>query len=278
MSALLLPVYKNHHSNTIYICGRGRTGNNIFQYMAGEVIKYIYGYNEIKFIKYQPPCVCTIDDNLYKKIVSGYLQNNIIELPIGDIYMFGFFQYSNILFHLRNHIKSLFNIDNMTKVNDEFTISAIMSHKSIHKPVADTDLVIHFRLDDFIVQDNRCQIFDKVEISKIIDRCEFTKLYIVCDKLRQDWEIKYVQYFIDKYNAIVLSGSLLDDFVFLKDCKKLFTSPSTYCWLAAYLGNADQIHIPYNVFLGDNQDLGQCSLNCTIYRNIPFTTATNLLT
>ena len=55
---------------TVHFLIQGQFGNNFFQYLAGEIIKKIYGYDDVKptfFINLEFNTV--IDDAAYKKII-----------------------------------------------------------------------------------------------------------------------------------------------------------------------------------------------------------------
>jgi len=193
----------------------------------------------------------------------------------------GYFQKSNIFLYLRQILLKYFNVLNNTYINNtyinnyynipnEHKISDFCGIHTKHTIECDKSLILHLRLDDFIHNNSPPNIFDMVELSKYIDSISFTKLYIVCDILTKNWEIKYVNYFTNKYNAIILNGTFMDDFNLLKLSNRLVTSQSTFCWIAAYLGNAQEVFIPYSNFHKEHQILKECHENCTIKYDIPF--------
>jgi len=261
---------------TVWFCPWGRTGNNIVQYCAAEVIRHIFQFDNVQKIEGNPRNMLEIRDDKYKEIVENYMKYPSEYLECDrDIYLYGFFQYSSILVYLRPQLLSLFHESNHTNIShDNYTISQIISHK-INNIITNEDVVIHLRLDDYIHDNNPPHIFDKEKLGELIDMLTFKKLYIVCDELRTEWEKKYVEYFKQKYNTILLSGSLLDDFTILRKAKRLITSPSTFCWIAAFLGEGEEVIIPYSDFYKGGQTLKECHEHSKVYYGIPFTT--NLL-
>ena len=66
---------------TVHFLIQGQFGNNFFQYLAGEIIKKIYGYDEVKptfFINLEFNTV--IDDAAYKKIILAYMSGHTSEI------------------------------------------------------------------------------------------------------------------------------------------------------------------------------------------------------
>jgi hypothetical protein len=53
-------------------------------------------------------------------------------------------------------------------------------------------------------------------------------------------------------------------------------------WLAAYLGNAEEVHIPYNSFYGGaegyEQNLADFNEKCKVYRDLTYWTPTTPFT
>ena len=95
-------------------------------------------------------------------------------------------------------------------------------------------MVLSLRLDDFIQLP--CETSDIIPPSfyiNILEQSDFRQLYIVCDKLKWDWEYKYIEFF-KKWNPIFIQGSLHHDASILRDCKKLIHSNSTFCWIMSF--------------------------------------------
>jgi hypothetical protein len=188
-----------------------------------------------------------------------------------DIHMNGFFQRSEIFEYLRDYIKEIYTAENKDFINDKYRIcDTILPINPLGGP---NDLVVHIRLDDFIHSGHNSQIFNPIQTKNIIKSISYEKLYIVCDTLRYDWEKVYMSNFED-LNPIHISSSLLEDFSRLKSSNKILISASTLSWIGAYLGEASEIHIPYNSYhggyKGNGPHLGSFSDKCILYTDMEY--------
>jgi hypothetical protein len=245
---------------TVHFLVQGQFGNNFFQYLAGEIMKKIYGYDEVKptfFINLEFNTV--IDDAAYKKIILAYMSGHVLPIDTSkDILLMGFFQRSEILIYERDFIKSLFCEENMNNISNRIKIGNIVKYKSKHTMMpTKNDLTLHLRCEFFWDHETkRSQIFDPEGIKQIIASIPHEKLYIVRAPATVEWEKKYYDQF-DSFHPIWINGLLGDDFDFLMKSPKLITSASTMCYLAAYFGNATEVHIPYNSYYGGEEGNGQ---------------------
>lgn len=264
---------------TVYFINKGRFANNLFQYFAAQIIKKIFECREVKYISSPPQNCYIIDDINFKKIIHNYinLQNkNLYLLPKDfgihkDICLCGFFQRSEIFEYLKDYIKELYTIENKDFINDKYRIcDTILNIKPLGGP---NDLIVHIRLDDFIHEVYNSEIFNPIQIKNIIKSISYDKLYIVCDRLRYDWEKKYMSNFED-LNPIHISSNLLEDFSYMKNANKILISGSTLSWIAAFLGITKEIHIPYHSYHGGydgtGSSLGIFNNNCFIYENMEY--------
>jgi hypothetical protein len=268
---------------TVNFLVQGQFGNNLFQYFAAEIIKKIYGYDNVKptfQVNYEFNTM--IDDAKFKSIITEYIKGNLYPLDTSkDILMIGFFQRSEIFLKEREYLRSLFTEDNMNNVSNRIKVGNIVKYKSKHlvEPT-ENDLVLHIRLAgsfqwaDFIDMENKTsQLYEPEKVKEIIKGIKYDKLYIVCNTAKADWEKEYINEFND-LNPVIISGVLGDDFDFMLKAKKLITSASTMSWMAAFLGNADEIHIPYNTYYGgfesNSQSLNKCNENAKIYEGMTY--------
>ena len=260
----------------VWFYPRGRSGNNLFQYLAAEVIKHIYNYDIVLKTDCISADLIEINDENYTQIINKYMANpQRVFSSNSNLIINGYFQKSNILLYLRPLLLKYFNILNTTPISNNYRVSDFSKLETKHMINFDgTELVLHLRLDDYIHNNSPPNIFSKEDLSKVIDTISFSKLYIICDEVRAEWEKTYIKYFTDKYDATVLTGSLMDDFNFLKISKRLVTSHSTFCWMAAYMGDGNEVFIPYSNFYKDHQILKECHSNCIVYYDIPL--ASNL--
>jgi hypothetical protein len=268
---------------TVKFLVQGQFGNNLFQYFASEIIKKIYDYDQVKpTFEINLEFNTIIDDAKFKRIINAYLNGDKVEIDTTkDILMIGFFQRSEIFLKEREFIRSLFVEDNMNNISNRIKISNIIKYKTKHAfEPTENDLVLHVRLAgsfqwaDFIDMENKTsQLYDPERLKNIIKNIKYDKLYIVCNTPKADWEKEYLSEFND-LNPIIVSGLLGDDFDFMLKAKKLITSASTMSWMAALLGNANEIHIPYNTYYGgfesNSQSLAECSEYARLYRDMTY--------
>jgi hypothetical protein len=267
---------------TVYFLVQGQFGNNLFQYFAAEIMKKIYGYDEVKptfYINLEFNTV--IEDPAFKMICARYMSGNIAQIDTSkDILMMGFFQRSEIFEWEREFVRGLFHKDNMNNISNRIKIGNIVAYQTKHtvQPTA-KDLTLHLRCGDFWANEKKqSQIFDPNYIKEIVKSITYEKLYIVANKSEHAWEKEYYDQF-EELNPIWINGNLGDDFDFLMKSNQIVTSASTMSYLAAYLGNASTIHIPYNYFYGgaqgDGQHLAEFNDKCTVhYRDAYWTPST----
>lgn len=268
---------------TVKFLVQGQFGNNLFQYFASEIIKKIYGYDEVKpTFEINLEFNTVIDDAKFKRIITAYLNGDRYEIDTSkDILMFGFFQRSEIFLKERDYLRSLFVEDNMNNISNRIKIGNIIKYKTKHTiEPTENDLVLHVRLAgsfqwaDFIDMENRTsQLYDPEQLKDIIRSIKYDKLYIVCNTPKADWEKEYLREF-DDLNPTIISGVLGDDFDFMLKAKKFITSASTMAWMAAFFGNADELHIPYNTYYGgfqsNSQSLAECSSTSKVYHGMKY--------
>lgn len=262
---------------------QGQFGNNLFQYFASEIIKKIYGYDEVKpTFEINLEFNTVIDDFKFKRIITAYLAGDKVEIDTSkDILLIGFFQRSEIFLKERDYLRSLFVEDNENNISNRIKISNIIKYKTKHTvEPTENDLVLHVRLAgtfqwaDFIDMENKTsQLYEPESVKEIIKGIKYDKLYIVCNTPKADWEKEYISEF-DDLNPIVITGLLGDDFDFMLKAKKLVTSASTMSWMAAFLGNADEVHIPYNKYYGgfesNSQSLAESGPNAKVYQDMRY--------
>lgn len=214
----------------------GRFGNNLFQYFASKIITKIY--QDIIPIGND---VFVIDDPIYKELCEYYILNNKPKeiKNCRMIVLDGYFQYGDILNYFYDYISSL-----ITEDNDEYISTGIKVKDLLQTvPVNKNDLVIHVRLDDYMHERSNCEIVHYDYYTSVIENTKYDNLIIVCDRIIKDYEIEYMSNF-DIYNPVYHQKSLLEDFIFLKSANRIISSNSTLSWLAAFLSNAQEIHVP----------------------------------
>jgi hypothetical protein len=268
---------------TVKFLVQGQFGNNLFQYFASEVIKKIYSYDEVKpTFEINLEFNTVIDDAKFKQIIAAYIKGEKYEIDTSkDILMFGFFQRSEVFLKEREYLRSLFTEENTSNISNRIKISSINKYQTKHTiQPTENDLVLHVRLAgsfqwaDFIDMENRTsQLYDPDRLKSIIKGIKYDKLYIVCNAPKSEWEKEYLAEFND-LSPTIISGLLGDDFDFMLKAKKLVTSASTMAWMAGFLGNAEEVHIPYNTYYGgfesNSQSLASAGSNCTVHNEMKY--------
>lgn len=264
---------------TIYFFVQGQFGNNLFQYFAGEILKKIYPvYDEVKptyHINLEFNNV--IDDGKFKEIITKHINGEKYELDTSrDILLMGFFQRSEIFKFEYDYLRKLFNIDNTNNISNRIKIGNIVKYQTKHTIIpSELDLTMHIHCNEFWDKEkNTSQMYHPDFLKNIIKSIKYDKLYIVCNKPENDWEHNYYKQF-DELSPVWINGNLGDDFDFLMKSKTLITSASPLAWIAAFLGEGNTIHIPYNIYYGgfesSNQSLAEFNDDkCKMYYNVDY--------
>lgn len=200
---------------------RGRTGNNIFQYLMAKVIQLKYGHVYVPY--------CELED-------SNIIYENDIDTlnPNTNLILDGYFQISNYYVPYRNELLKLNTSDDYWVVDNKQVYIRDFFKNTI---TLDDSIVISLRLDDFIQLP--CKTSDIIPPDyylTILEELPRKQVYIVVDTLRMDWEKQYIQYF-KKWNPILIQGTLMEDFAVLRDCPILLHSNSTFCWIASFFSH-----------------------------------------
>jgi len=260
---------------TVYFLIQGQFGNNLFQYFAAEFVKKLYGYDQVlPTFQINPEFNTLVNDEIFKEIITAHIQGGKAQLDTRkDILMMGFFQRSEIYQFERDFFRGLFNAENMNNISNRIKISNIVKYQTKHTiQPTENDLVLHLRCGDFWDHEKKqSQIFHPDSLKAIIKTIPYDKLYIVSSKPDFDWEKEYYKAF-DDLNPVWVNGNLGDDFDFLLKAKKIITSASTMAWMGAFLGGANEVHIPYNTFYGgeagSGQSLGGFNDTCRVYYSV----------
>jgi hypothetical protein len=222
---------------------KGRTGNNIFQYMTTLVFSILYNYEYVSYDIFKGKYKTNIyvnDENVF-----NYLNwtKNISNTPPGFFPMCcdGYFQNSHIFLKYRNEIIERIYKSDIYWVNiygqKEYIQTYLNKSSTLLNEMSplQKNIYISIRLDDFIqLPDPTSDILPPTYYLNIIENygC-FDKLYIICDRIKWDWEKRYLHFF-NKWNPILLNQSLEDDCALMRECPMLIHSNSTLCWLMSF--------------------------------------------
>ena len=252
----------------IYIKYEGRQGNFIFQYLFGRYISFLtdqkisnekkyYNHTGQKFILFKDNLAkdeneyeqeIFINDNNYNEIIDKIDTYKDYNIRLGG--RKGYFQNSDIYHRHPEFIKN------------------IISH-SLGPPesemYSDDSVVIHIRLDDFHRNGFDSEILSFSYYDNIILKCKFKKVFIVCDIVHlnrssykkrllrdrdinyEDYEKKYLDYFVDKYNAKIINLGIKQDFDFFQKFNNIILSASSFgFWGVGNKYTKSIVHIPIN--------------------------------
>jgi hypothetical protein len=224
----------------------GRYGNKLFIYFIARLYAEKYNLNLIDklddiFFKIKP----SID---YGKIKNENLNTYILrdkdvknnELPYygKGIYIFDdYFQFEDIFYENKNIIYNFINLKYQKK--NKFTI--------------------HIRLDDYFFPNSRNKNYNRniiVSLDYYVDCIKkyadnYKDIYIVCDKLRYDWEKKYMNELVSKIKLlnktpIYKVNTINNDIISILESNYIVTSNSTFCFWATFFSDAEKIiSFPY---------------------------------
>ena len=236
----------------------GRFGNNVFQYIAAKVLqKYIpeasYSYNEAIKPGYS---VLTVTEDNWNETLRG-LRNKKEELLKYDLYYCdGYFQFNDFIEQERDYIQSLFSTDNNDIICSGMAMSSLAFFVSHYNtPFTDNDLVVHLRLDDFIMDGKGSAVIHCDSYLTLLRqiRPQFSgKLYIIVDKIKYTFEQAYLQSFRE-FKPEILSGHMLEDFARCFWARNIVLSNSTFCWIPLIFGPKRRHWFPKNVGIFTNQ-------------------------
>jgi hypothetical protein len=221
---------------------RGRYGNKLFIYFIARLyaekhnLNLIDGIDNTFFeIKKSKNFGKPLNNNLKKYILNdGNYDRKRKSLPYyGEgIYIFdGHFQNEDIFYENKDRILSYINL--RYDKNDSFTI--------------------HVRLDDYFYPNKRHLI---ISINYYIDCIRkyannYEKIYIICDKLRHNWEKKYMFELTNKIKLlnkipIYTENSINNDIKNIIQSNYIVTSNSTFCFWGVFFSDAEKIiSFPY---------------------------------
>ena len=242
----------------------GRTGNNIFQYMVAKMLSLHYGhtYVPIHEIKGDDINILVINDEDMTIALKGLAHEQV---KGKNIVCSGYFQKSEMFIPYRKVLIDIIKTcddywydekGRKTYINDFFTAS----HKLELGP---RDVVVSLRLDDFLHINflggpgKTSDILPPSYYTDILEKMSRDakgKLYIVSDKLREDWEKNYVKIF-DPWSPIMVQDDIMSDFALMRDCPILIHSNSTLCWIASFFCDKDKTRVIPRTHFYINQSL-----------------------
>lgn len=222
----------------------GRTGNNLFQYLACKLICNLFGCHQYIHIKSFSIATIVNDDTWIALSESPDPDNDSIFDPLkrSNIYMDGYFQDTRLFVRFRDIILDLVRdlSPNEKMPDNNCNMRLISKFINTRSPIYfnESDLVLSLRLDDFYQAKNPdgvSMVIPAEFYCQLLDSLDFDRLYIVCDKIRHNWEKKYLAVF-DRFEPIhLIGGDLEHDCAVMREAPRLIHSNSTLCWINSFL-------------------------------------------
>jgi hypothetical protein len=231
---------------SVRIIYNGRCGNKIFQYVSARIFAEKNNLN----------LTTELDCELLKTKQSKVFEEP--EIKNGIAVNSNSFHDDEIEFQ-GNQFDYIFNdyFQNCIYINKyQDLIPTFFDLPSFQKN--NEDIVLHLRLDDKVHTSDMtnptdwsdAEIIHPDYYKKILDSEEFRNVYIVVDKIKYEWEKKYLQHF-EKYNPIIISQTPTEDFMFMRTFNKIITSTSTFSYWSAFFSDAEKIYTLKNAgYLG----------------------------
>ena len=233
----------------IYNHPSGRLGNAIYRYIASIIFGTIYGNFIISDELHHQSTI--IDDEYYITWLTNVKNNNIPQIDKSTNYIFkGFFQhdyslYKDIIYeYILNHPHDKLWTDGNNSNNNNYNYPATFyeSHQLIENTEKKYEIVIHLRLEDSILGN---RTMNPNSLVTIINSLPSHKICIVVNSPNTELEMKYIDFFRNKYDIIVESNDPITDYQIMKNAKILITSTSTLSWCAALMGNTiETVYFP----------------------------------
>jgi hypothetical protein len=249
----------------------GRFGNNVFQYLATKVIqKYLPGSQyQFNASGERGDRVLTITDDSWDDTLKSLRSSSLTHDSYTDVYYLeGYFQFHQFIEEERDYIQSLFSTHNNDRLSETLTMNTLASFVlNYNNPFTDEDLVVHLRLDDFIMDGKRSAIihFDSYLTLLRTIRPQFKgKMYIIVDNIKYPFEFAYIQQFAE-FNPHILSGHMMEDFARCFWAKHIVLSNSTFCWIPLIFGSTRRHWFPHNVGIFTNQKFDHIDANSILF-------------
>jgi len=220
----------------------GRLGNNMIQYSLARLLAERKGYSmkydlvgntgvDSMFNIFPTTAQAIVGDSIHTnelQVGYGSINNNIQHYDIeqlehhkGKISLTGFFQKHKLLMDNQATIRSYFKYDTTSLLPCNY------------------DVVIHIRLGDY------------VQLNHFIHPSKYYKLYKELGfrnalVLTDDKHSEHLHDFNNDSSCKVEQNSIIQDLHYMITSNNIIISQSTFSWWGAYLGDKDNIYIPYD--------------------------------
>ena len=211
-----------------------RTGNKLIQYLTCKLIGHLFGHTYLPEFGEES---VTVKEEDFGRILT----ERPYYLSFVNIRLRGLFQKSEWLVPYRSVLLDLvydsFNRDCWVTGDGAavFVKDLVTDVPLVVEAETDT-LFMSVRLDDFMhypwhaTSDIPYPSF----YTDLLGKLTFSKLYIICDTVRHDWEREYLKAFAP-WNPTLLQESFEHDCCLMRTCARLIHSNSTLCWVMSFL-------------------------------------------
>ena len=238
----------------------GRLGNGLFRYLAALVFRFVYGGERITIPQYRKIISTTSipvkqikigDDDFINwcKMHPSFPKINTDSICIFD----GYFQLDDykkfrgdIIGYMKSHTNEVIYGTNLQNQLIENTVREIIIPP---KNIAQYKIVVHVRLEDFLIHNNVIHPEDLYKIiAELVKENPDEKICFLCNQMTKEIEFKYKNYFRDNFPEIVFeSNDVITDFHIMKQSTILVCSLSTLSWCAALLSETvEKVYVPKN--------------------------------
>jgi len=232
--------------NKIQICDipQGRLGNAIFRYLASTIFMLKYNGERVYNINSGDLNNIIVNDDFFITWKNNLLYNKIKPIKLNKYLFLGYFQHDDVLRayknELINHIKNNSNDLLITDGNINDCVSTYKAEQllSTDMPFNKYDIVFHLRLEDFITYG---LVMNPNSLIKLLDNHKNDKICFVVNKIQTKLEEKYIEFFTKKYNIVVESNDIIQDYHIMKNAKILCCSCSTISWMASFFSETVEL-------------------------------------
>jgi Glycosyl transferase family 11 len=201
----------------------GRVGNNLFQYFAGRFFAQENGMRlNTRWVSH--PIVPILED-CDEEARDGGGQF----IRIGDEHKLLNGRWGKANYEMAGNFQvGRWYYERRRKIIDLVALQPVV-------PRDPDDLVVNIRLGDYVWYH---AAIHASWYHRIIEKEKFKRIVLVTDEP----EHPYLRSF-DRYRPTLVSGTPAEHLRVLRNAKKLIMSNSTFCWWAAFLGEAEKLYI-----------------------------------
>lgn len=236
-----------------YDCG-GRLGNCVFPFFWCILFEMKYGFTYTE--KEVHPSITVTDEMFAEMVTEEKFLNNEISLPVGNLRLWGWFQYDWIFKHFRKElIEYVQKSPRLLTVTSKSLNNVLSSHLLLTDLLPSVnptprDVVIHLRLEDNLVDrlnpNGPRFVFSPDDYDPILESLEYDNIYWVMKAPEHPMEHKYLAYLLKKWGGIYKEQSVEEDVCLMRKAHTLVCSRSTLSWASSYLSPHDQqvVYLP----------------------------------